>query len=123
LKSVATERSTLRSAALFLLLKETDVANTTLSRLLIGGLLLGAGAAQAAGPISISEVPASWYADRISTTEPLRGATQSVFPSGAYEHGPIIQRNADVQRSRTRPSVAGSTVPFPASPNESGSIL
>jgi hypothetical protein len=99
------------------------VAKTTLSRLLIGGRLLGAGAAQAAGPTSVSEVPASWYADRISKTEALRGATQPVFPSAAYEHGPLVERDVDVQRTRTRPSFAGVTVPFPASPNETGPVL
>jgi hypothetical protein len=99
------------------------VANTTLSRLLIGGLLLGAGAAQAAGPISVSEVPASWYADRITKTAPLGGATQPVYPTAAYEHGPLPYRGVDVEVPRTRPSVAGSSVPFPASPNETGRVL
>jgi hypothetical protein len=99
------------------------VANTTFSKLLIGGLFLCAGAAQAAGPVSVSEVPGAWYADRISTAQPLRGATAPVYPSSAYEHGPLLQRDADVQRSRTRPSIAGSTVPFPASPNETGPVL
>jgi hypothetical protein len=123
LKSVATVRSTLRSAAPFYFFKETDVANTTLSRLLIGGLLLGAGAAQAAGPTSISEVPGSWYADRYTTTQPARGATQPIFPTAAYEHGPLVQRDVEVQRTRTRPSIASSIVPFPASPNETGPVL
>jgi hypothetical protein len=99
------------------------VANTTFSKLLIGGLFLCAGVAQAAGPVSVSEVPASWYADRISITHSGSGASQPVFPSAAYEHGPLVQHDADVQRSRTRPSIAGSTVPFPASPNETGSHL
>ena len=99
------------------------MAKTTLSKLLIGGLLLGAGAAQAAGPISVSEVPGSWYADRITTTQPLRGATEPVFPSAAYEHGPLPYRNVEVQLPRTRPTVAGAIVPFPASPNETGPVL
>ena len=99
------------------------MANTTLSRLLIGGLLLGAGAVQAAGPVSVSEVPGAWYADRIGTADPQRGATQPVYPSSAYEHGPLLQRDVDVQRPRIRPSISGSTLPFPASPNETGSVL
>ena len=99
------------------------MANTNLSKLLVAALLLGTGVAQAAGPVSVSEVPASWYADRITTTAPLRGATSPVYPSAAYEHGPLVQHDVDVQRPRIRPSISGSTLPFPASPNETGSVL
>ena len=99
------------------------MANANVSKVLIAGLLLGASAAQAAAPTSVSEVPAAWYADQIRTTEPARGAAQPVFPTVAYEHGPNGHQYADVQPSRTRPSIAGSTVPFPASPNETGSVL
>ena len=99
------------------------MANTTLAKLLIGGFLLGAGAAQAAGPVSVSEVPGSWYADRITTTASAQGAVQPVYPSAAYEHGPLVQRDVDVSRTRTRPSIAGPTLPFPSSPNETGPVL
>ena len=97
------------------------MANTTLARLCIGGLLLGAGVAHAAGPTSISEVPASWYADRIATTASPHGATQPVFPSAAYEHGSLVQRDRGIPRPSG--SIAGASVPFPSSPNETGRVL
>ena len=62
------------------------MANTTLSKLLFAGLLVGAGAAQAAGPVSVSEVPGAWYADRIQATTPATGA----------EH-PVVRRRAGVK--------------------------
>jgi hypothetical protein len=99
------------------------VANTTLSKLVFAGLLLGAGAAQAAGPVSVSEVPGSWYADRIHSTTPITGAQQPLFPSAAYEHGTIVPADVSVRSARPKPSVAGATSPFPSSPNESGSVL
>lgn len=99
------------------------MANTNLSKLLVAGLLLGAGVAQAAGPASVSEVPASWYADRITTSQSLTGAARPVYPTAAYEHGPLLYRGVEVQSPLKRPSIAGSIVPFPASPNETGPVL
>jgi hypothetical protein len=90
------------------------------SKLLLTTLLLAAGAVQAAGPVSVSEVPAAWYADRIVVTD-TRGATNFSFPTAAYEHGPTIAHS--VLPTRTRPSVAFTTPAFPASPNESGRVL
>ena len=98
------------------------MSNLNLLKLLFAGLLLGAGAAQAAGPTSASEVPGAWYADQIVTPATARGVTQSVFPSAAHEHGPIPTHRTDVQPSRTRPSI-GATSPFPSSPNESGPVM
>lgn len=99
------------------------MANTTLTKLVFAGLLLGVGAAQAAGPVSVSEVPGAWYADRIQTVTPVTGAQEPIFPSAAYEHGTTAPTYARERPARTRPSVAGSTTPFPSSPNESGSVL
>jgi len=89
------------------------------SKLFVAGLLLAAGASQAA-PISVSEVPPAWYADRIVTPDTARGATSPVFPTAAYEHGITVQRYAE---TKTTPSHAGVSLPFPASPNESGRVL
>jgi hypothetical protein len=100
---------------------DTTMSNRKLSKLLLAGLLLGAGAAQAAGPTSVSEVPGAWYADRIVTSDTARGAAQPVFPISVSEYGPI--GHDYVEPSRPRPSMAGRTLPFPASPNESGSHL
>jgi hypothetical protein len=99
-----------------------DIAMSHLkfSKLLVAGLLLGASATQAAAPTSDSEVPAAWYASQIVTPQAARGAAQPVFPTASYEHGPAGDHYVDMQPSRTRPSIAGSTAPFPASPNESG---
>ena len=92
-----------------------------LSKLSIAALLLAAGAAQAAGPTSVSEAPAVWYAERIATTDDLRGAAAPVFPTAAYEHGTTVSRHVDVRR--IGPGIAGMTVPFPSSVNETGRIL
>ena len=94
------------------------MSNSKVSKLLLAALLLGAGAAQAA-PSSAIEVPGAWYADQIVPRD-ARGATQP-FPTAAYEHGPTVPEYADT--TRTRPSFAGNTPPFPSSPNESGSVL
>jgi hypothetical protein len=97
------------------------MTQATLSKLLIAGLLLGAGAAQAAGPTSVSEAPAAWYAERITTTDAARGAASPVFPAAAYEHGPTLQRSVAAPAPRTRPGLA--SIPFPTSVNETGSVL
>jgi hypothetical protein len=99
------------------------MSNTVFPKLLFATLLLGASAAQAAYPTSVSEVPRSWYADEIRTAEPATGAAHPVFPSAAYEHGPNGHRYAEAEPTRTQPSLAGSAAPFPSSPNESGSVL
>jgi hypothetical protein len=119
LKTIASIESLI--ADLLIFIGDKTVAITTLSKLVIAGLLLGAGAAQAAQPTSVSEVPASWYANRIQTPASAQGAVEPVFPTAAYEHGPNGLQYAE--RVRTRPSVAGSTLPFPASPNETGRVL
>ena len=96
------------------------MTHATLSKLLIAALLLGAGAAQAASPTSVSEAPAAWYADRIVTSDTARGAAAPTFPAAAYEHGTTVHRHADVPR--IRPEIA-TTLPFPSSPNETGRVL
>jgi hypothetical protein len=90
------------------------------SKLWFIAALLTSGAAQAAAPVSVSEVPAAWYADRIVFTD-MSGAAHPVFPSAAYEHGPTVQHQA--LPTRTRPSLTGMTASFPASPNETGPVL
>lgn len=97
------------------------MTNAKVSKLSLAVLLLGAGAAQAAAPMSVSEVPGAWYADRIAVSADARGATNPVFPAAAYEHGFTVPLRTE--HTRARPSVAGSATPFPASPNESGSVL
>jgi hypothetical protein len=99
------------------------MSNVNLSKLLVAGLLLGAGAAQAAVPTSVSEVPAAWYADQITTPASTRGATNVTYPTAAYEHGAYGQEHVEVNRTSTQPSVASRIIPFPSSPNESGPVL
>ena len=88
----------------------------SVSKLLVGSLLLAAGAAQAA-PVSVSEVPGAWYADRIVTPAHTDGARVTPFPTSAYEHGSTIGTRIEVRPSPTRGDVM---IPFPSSPNESG---
>jgi hypothetical protein len=88
------------------------------SRYLIGTLLLAAGAAQAA-PLSVSEAPGAWYADRIITPASAESARVQSFPTSAYEHGSTIGTRIEARPSPTR---AGMTPPFPSSPNESGAV-
>ena len=85
------------------------------SKLLLGTLLIAAGAAQAA-PLSVSEVPGAWYADRIVTPAHTEGARVQAFPTSAYEHGSTIGTRIEVRPSPTR---GGMTLPFPSSSNES----
>ena len=92
------------------------MTNLKLSKVLFAGLLLTAGAAQAAAPKSVSEAPGAWYADQIVTSDLARGAAQPVFPTAAYEHG--FTGRSYVQESRTQPGIAGSTSSFPTSVNE-----
>src|SRR5690242_13799390 len=99
------------------------MAHSTISKLIFAGLLLGAGAAQAAGPASVSEVPGSWYADRIQAANPLTGAQQPVVPAAAYEHGTTAPAYAGARSAGTGRSVAGAGSTFPSSPNETGRVL
>ena len=46
-----------------------------------------------------------------------------VYPTAAYEHGPLPYRGVEMRSPLKRPSIAGSIVPFPASPNETGPLL
>lgn len=96
------------------------MTNAKLSKVLVAALLLGAGAVHAAAPSAV-EVPGAWYADQIRVDADVRTAATPMFPSAAYEHGLTAPFRAD--SVRMRPSIAGSTSPFPASPNETGSML
>jgi hypothetical protein len=93
---------------------------TILSSFLIAGFAFAADAAQAAGPTSVSEAPAVWYAERITILDSAPGAS-TPFPAAAYENGPTLERRVDVQR--TRPGLASMTLPFPSSVNETGPVL
>ena len=99
------------------------MSNANLSRLMLAGLLLGAGAAQAAFPASVTEVPAAWYADQIQTPEHVGSAANVGYPAAAYEHGSYGDGFVTARTTRTQPSLAGRTIPFPSSPNESGPVL
>jgi hypothetical protein len=99
------------------------MSNASLSRLMLAGLLLGAGAAQAAVPASVTEVPAAWYADQIRTSDHVDGAANVAYPTAAYEHGSYGDGFVTARTTRTQPSLAGRTIPFPSSPNESGPAL
>jgi hypothetical protein len=98
------------------------MSNANLSKLLFVGLLLGAGAVQAAAPTSVSEVPGAWYAAQITTAPSTRSATDVTYPTAAYEHGAYGRQHVGVSATRA-PSIAGRGIPFPSSPNESGSVL
>ena len=94
------------------------MTKASVSKLLVGTLLLAAGAAQAA-PLSVSEAPGAWYADRIVTPAHTEGARAQTFPTSAYEHGSTIGTRIDVRPSPTR---AGAALSFPSSPSESGAV-
>lgn len=97
-------------------------STSKISKLLLAGVLLGAGAAQAGSPSAAPEVPGAWYAERIETVPMARGAAGPVFPTAAYEHGPAGHHPL-LSPTVARPTMAGGQRPFPASPNESGSFL
>ena len=97
------------------------MTKATLSKLFVAALLLGAGAAQAAGPASVSEAPAAWYADRVVTGASTPAASTAVFPAAAYEHGTTLSRSAAVERAR--PGIAAMTPPYPTSARENGAVL
>ncbi|HYC49052.1 MAG TPA: hypothetical protein VED01_26545 [Burkholderiales bacterium] len=85
---------------------------------LVAGLLLSAGAVQAAAPSSVDEVPAAWYADQIVVR--AHTATHSSFPTAAYEHGLTIPFAG---ATTIRPSIAGGRVTPPSSAQEHGPKL
>ena len=89
-----------------------------IAKTLVAGLLLGAGAAQAAAPSSVDEVPAAWYAEHIVVG--AHTATNVSFPAAAYEHGPTIPFAG---LPATRPSIAGGRVTPPSSAQENGPKL
>ncbi|HEX2825093.1 MAG TPA: hypothetical protein VHP37_01990 [Burkholderiales bacterium] len=65
------------------------MTKASVSKLLIGTLLLAAGAAQAT-PTSVSEAPGAWYAERIVVPADAQGARTPTFPTAAYEHGSTL---------------------------------
>jgi hypothetical protein len=97
-----------------------------LATMIATGVLFTAGAVHASVfPSSANEIPASLYADSIQrvTIQAKTGAMQPVFPSGALEHGGARDARADVQSTRTIPSLAGSTSKaYPSSVNETGAV-
>jgi hypothetical protein len=99
--------------------------NVRPSTIVIAAILLAAGAAQAAGtfPVSVPDVPAAWYADRIERGDASPTlATQSPFPSAAREHG--TAHDTAQTSSAVAPSIARGVTPgFPTSINETGSVL
>jgi hypothetical protein len=110
----------------FNLSRRDDMSNARPSTILIAAILSAAGAAQAAGtfPVSVPDVPAAWYADRIERRVDASPtlATQSPFPSAAREHG--TAHDTAQTSSAVAPSIArGLTLGFPTSINETGPVL
>jgi hypothetical protein len=95
------------------------MSNLQIAKTLVAGLLLSAGAAQAAAPASVTEVPDAWYADQIVVRAHTPTPNVS-FPAAAYEHGLTIPY-AGVPG--TRPTVAGGRVTPPTSAQEHGPKL
>ncbi len=105
--------------------------NRRIAGVVVAGLLLGAGAVNAAGsafPSAANEFPLSLYTEmgRNATGPSKSGATGPVFPSAAIEHGP---GNSAYEPARVRsawsiaPSIAGNqSSPFPYSVNETGRL-
>jgi hypothetical protein len=100
--------------------------NVRPSTIVIVGILMAAGTAQAAGtfPVSVPDIPAAWYADqierRIDASPSL--ATQAVFPAAAREHG--TAHGPAQTSSAVVPSIARSVASgFPTSINETGPVL
>ena len=95
--------------------------NPKLVAIVIAGLLVGAGTAQAAGtafPSSAIEVPSSLYAETLQheTARALTGAAQPVFPSVAMEHGSSLDARIESRRAAHSPSVGSRASPvFPVS--------
>ena len=95
-----------------------------LATVVITGLFLGTGAAQAfAFPSAAQEFSASLYVQgsRGATHSASAGATRPVFPTAAKEHGPALEY-VEVRATQIRPSLAGGASVFPLSVNETGSV-
>jgi hypothetical protein len=95
-----------------------------LANAVITGLLLTAGAANAASvfPSSTNEVSATGYAVGIEgTMQASTGATHPVFPSAAIEQSGVRESYAAVTRG-VRPGVAAAGSVFPSSVNETGRL-
>jgi hypothetical protein len=97
-----------------------------LAGVIVTGLLLSAGAVNAASPFpsSTNEVSPTGYVQNVdgpSRTD--MGAAQPVFPTAAIEHGPQREVYVDVRSAGARPSIAGARTPFPVSVSETGSNL
>jgi hypothetical protein len=98
-----------------------------LAGVVIAGVLSVAGAAQAASspfPYSVQEVPAAWYADRISdrVAETAAGVIIAVFPSSVSDTGPNYERSVTRAPARSGASShAQVRVPqYPSSVSDTG---
>ena len=94
------------------------------ANVVIAGLLLSAGAANAASvfPSSTNEVSPTGYALGIEgTMQASTGATHPVFPSAAIEQSGVRESYVGAIRG-VRPSVAGTASVFPISVNETGRL-
>jgi hypothetical protein len=101
-----------------------------LAGVIVAGLLLGAGAAQAGEspfPYSVQEVPAAWYADRIPdrVIQSASGPSSSTFPSSVADAGPNYVVRPEATRAVSHAAVSNiqarvTVSPFPSSVSETG---
>ena len=94
------------------------------AKVIIAGLLLGAGSVHAASPFpsSVEDVPAAWYAHTIQTP-PVRAASaaRDAFPSSAQEHGSSHTTYVEARPSRIGESIMSAIrAMFPSSTSETG---
>jgi hypothetical protein len=95
-----------------------------LTNAVVTGLLLTAGAANAASvfPSSTNEVSPTGYVVGIEgTMQASTGASQPVYPSAAIEQSGVRESYVAAARG-VRPSVAAGASVFPSSVNETGRL-
>jgi hypothetical protein len=104
--------------------RRSVMSKRNLMKVVITGLLLGAGGANAASvfPSSTNEVSPTGYAISIEgTTQASTGATRPVFPSAAIEQNGVRENYVPAARG-VRPSIAETGSVFPISVNDTGRL-
>ena len=99
------------------------MSKSKLAGVVVAGLLLSAGAVNAASvfPSSANEVSPTGLTQNIEGL--ATSATLPMVPSAAYEHGPLRDVQVTARSTGARPSIAGMISPYPSAARETGSSL
>jgi hypothetical protein len=106
--------------------QEIVMSKSKLAGIVVAGVLMGAGIANAESvfPSSANEVSPTGLVQHLDGTgSAASGAMEPIFPTAAIEHGPAREVSVHARSAGTRPTMATGRSSFPSSAHENGPSL